>query len=246
MTILTLAKHEGWKGQLRTEGWHPERKVHPDTSDDSDGADKTCVGRRGWMVLLGPWKTSSFMAKGELIYERLTHSVIGAFFDVYNGLGFGFLEAVYTTALERELRDRGHKVGREVLAPVRYKGETVARQRLDMVVDEKLVVEVKSTYDLHGSAPRQVYNYLRGTGLHVGLLLHFGPQPKFYRIYCSKPSTSSHTLIHPNNPSHPKYPDEPSVLDASHNDAVTRPVTVGGSGYGDHPDDADSDGTGSP
>jgi GxxExxY protein len=198
------------------------------------------------MMLAVAWETSSIMAQGELIHKRLTHSVIGAFFDVYNGLGFGFLEAVYTTALERELRDRGHQVGREVLAPVRYKGEIVARQRLDMVVDTRLVVEVKSTYDLHGSAPRQVYNYLRGTGLHVGLLLHFGPRPKFYRIFCGKPSTSSSTLVYPNNPSHPKYPDEPSVLDASPADAVVDPVTVGDSGEGDHPDDADADGTGSP
>jgi GxxExxY protein len=199
------------------------------------------------MMLPEPSKAASIMAQGELIYERLTHSVIGAFFDVYNGLGFGFLEAIYTTALERELRDRGHQVGREVLAPVRYKGELVARQRLDMVVDTKLVVEVKSTYELHGSAPRQVYNYLRGTGLHVGLLLHFGPQPKFYRIFCSKRSTSSPTLVYPNNPSHPKYPDEPSVLDTSAAYAVDRPVIDSSSAADDHPDDADdADGTGSP
>ena len=199
------------------------------------------------MMLLDAWNTSSIMARGELIYERLTHSVVGAFFDVYNGLGFGFLEAVYTTALERELRDRGHKVGREVLAPVRYKGETVARQRLDMVVDRKLVVEVKSTYDLHGSAPRQVYNYLRGTGLQIGLLLHFGPQPKFYRIFCSKPSTASPTLIYPKHPGHPKYPDEPSVLDAGPVYAVNRLVAPAS---GANPDRADNpvyaDGSDSP
>ena len=238
---LALACRRDWHQErdkeLRTQGWHPERKVHPDTSDDADRADKTRGGRGEPMIRREAWRTPSVMARGELIYERLTHSVIGAFFDVYNGLGFGFLESVYTTALERELRDRGHQVGREVLAPVRYKGEIVARQRLDMVVDTRLVVEVKSTYDLHGSAPRQVYNYLRGTGLHVGLLLHFGPQPKFYRIFCSKPSTSSHTLIYPNNPGHPKYPDEPSVLDASRTDTVDCTVTDGASA---NPDDADS------
>jgi GxxExxY protein len=182
------------------------------------------------------------MAQGDLIYEKTTHSVIGAFFHVYNALGFGFLEAVYTSALERELRDRGHKVGREVLAPVRYKGELVARQRLDMVVDENLVVEVKSTYELHGAAPRQVYNYLRGTGLRLGLLLHFGPTPKFYRILCRQPSTSSSTLIYPHDPRHPKYPDEPSVLDASLADAIVDPETVGDSEDADHPNDADSTG----
>ena len=161
------------------------------------------------------------MARGELIYERLAHSVIGGFYDVYNTLGFGFLEQVYVTALERELRARGHAVGREVFVPVHYKGEQIVRQRLDMVVDEKLVVEIKSTYELHGAAARQVYNYLRATRLELGLLLHFGPQPKFYRILCRKPSTASSQILHPNNPGHPKYLDEPSVLDVGRNTPET-------------------------
>src|SRR5688572_28944668 len=118
----------------------------------------------------------------DLVEERLTHSIIGAFYDVYNALGFGFLELVYLSALERELRARGHAVGREVYVPVLYKGDEVARQRIDMVVDQRVVVEAKSTQDLHKSAKRQVYNYLRATRLEVGLLLHFGPEPSFYRL----------------------------------------------------------------
>jgi len=124
------------------------------------------------------------MALHELVEERLTHSVIGAFFEVYNTLGFGFLEHLYVRALERELVARGHTVGREVGIPVRYKGEELGTQRLDMIVDGRLVVETKSTYELHKAAPRQVYNYLRATRLEVGLLLHFGPQPRFYRLLC--------------------------------------------------------------
>jgi GxxExxY protein len=165
------------------------------------------------MTLLTLSDAQSVMARGELVYERLSHSVIGAFYDVYNTLGFGFLENVYAVSLDRELRDRGHSVGREVFVPVVYKGAIVARQRLDMVVDEKMVVEVKSTYELHGAAPRQVYNYLRATGMQLGLLLHFGPRPKFYRILCQKALTSSSSLIYPNYPGHSKNPDEPSVLD---------------------------------
>ena len=122
------------------------------------------------------------MSEQELIEGQLTESVIGAFYEVYNALGFGFLEQVYMAALERELRARGHAVGREVWVPVRYKGEEIARQRIDMAVDERLVVEAKSTQELHKSAPRQVYNYLRATRLQVGLLLHFGPDPAFYRL----------------------------------------------------------------
>ena len=90
-----------------------------------------------------------------LFEERLTHSVIGAFFDVYNTLGFGFLEHIYVMALERELLARNHRVAREVAVQVSYKGQWLGQQRLDMIVDEKLVVETKSTQELHKSAHRQ-------------------------------------------------------------------------------------------
>jgi GxxExxY protein len=122
------------------------------------------------------------MRSPSLIEGALTRSVIGAFYDVYNALGFGFLEHIYVLGMERELRDRGHDVGREVLVNVRYKGEVLGSQRLDMVVDGKLIVETKSTYKLHEAAPRQLYSYLKGTHLEVGLLLHFGPRPTFFRV----------------------------------------------------------------
>ena len=125
---------------------------------------------------------SCFMPADELIEGKLTESVIGAFYEVYNFLGFRFLEQVYLAALERELRARGHAVGREVWVPVFYKGDEISRQRLDMIVDERLVVEAKSTQELHKSAPRQLHNYLRATRIQVGLLLHFGPEPAFYRL----------------------------------------------------------------
>ncbi len=122
------------------------------------------------------------MAQGELIHERLTHSVIGAFFEVYNVLGFGFLEQIYLDALAIELRDRGHVVDREVSVRVRYKGANIGWQRVDIIVDNTLVVEVKSTTELHSSARRQLRNYLCATRLKLGLLLHFGPTARFYRL----------------------------------------------------------------
>jgi len=133
------------------------------------------------------------MPTSSLIEETLTYSVIGAFFEVYNTLGFGFLETIYVMGMERELRARGHRVARHVGVRVMYKGEELSQQRLDMVVDEKLIVEVKSTAQLHKFAPRQVYNYLKATHLEVGLLLHFGPEPAFYRLIAlsSVPSASS-------------------------------------------------------
>lgn len=126
------------------------------------------------------------MTQKQLIDEKLTGSVIGAFYEVYNTLGYGFLESVYAAALERELRDRGHRVAREMKVRVMYKGEELTTQRLDMIVDDRLVIEIKSTFDVHKAANRQVFSYLRATNLEVGLLLHFGPEARFHRIICDR------------------------------------------------------------
>jgi GxxExxY protein len=126
-----------------------------------------------------------------LIEEKLTRSIIGAFYSVYRALGFGFLEHVYVMALERELRARGHRVAREVSVDIMYHGEELCTQRLDMIVDERVVVETKSTYELHPAAQRQLYNYLRATRLEVGLLFHFGREPEFHRLMCRNPTPST-------------------------------------------------------
>jgi GxxExxY protein len=143
-----------------------------------------------------------------LVEETLSGSVIGAFYEVYNTLGFGFLEHIYVMALERELIARGHNVGREVGIRVQYKGDELGLQRIDMLVDEKLIVEVKSTYELHKAAPRQVFNYLRATNLEVGLLLYFGPKPSFFRLISSNKQSAASV---PSAAS-----GQPSVIDASH------------------------------
>ena len=122
-----------------------------------------------------------------LLEERLTGSVIGAFFEVYNTLGYGFLENLYVAALERELRARGHHVARQVGVRVTYKGQDLGVQRMDLVVDEKVLIEVKSTELLPPVSRRQLFNYLKATNLELGLLLHFGPNPRFYRLIHSNP-----------------------------------------------------------
>ncbi len=98
---------------------------------------------------------------------------------------------IYVSALERELRDRGHSVARELGVWVMYKGQHLATPRLDLVVDGKLIVEVKSGQNLPPVAIRQLFNYLKSTSLEVGLLLHFGPQPKFYRQVRSNDRSSA-------------------------------------------------------
>ena len=124
------------------------------------------------------------MEKRGLAEEEITGAIIRAFFEVYNTLGTGMPEYVYMRALQRETCASGHRVELEVPVAVHYKGEEVALLRLDMLVDGAVVVEAKSTDDLHPGAMRQLYNYLRATAYEVGLLLHFGQQPKFYRLEC--------------------------------------------------------------
>ena len=122
--------------------------------------------------------------QGGLLEEAVTRSVIGAFYDVHKELGFGFREYLYALALERELVAKGHRVDREVSVMVHYRGEPLAWQTLDMIVDEKLVLETKATERLHPGAKLQVFSYLCATNMEVGLLLHFGREPKFYRVIC--------------------------------------------------------------
>ena len=117
----------------------------------------------------------------QLLEGQTTESIISAFYEVYNILGHGLLEKAYTGALEYELQLRGHKVRREVLTEIGYKDRIVARYRTDRVVDDRVVVENKSTDRLSREDHRQVINFLRATKWEVGLLLHFGPKPAFYR-----------------------------------------------------------------
>ena len=120
-----------------------------------------------------------------LLHEDLTRSIIGGFFDVYGELGFGFLESVYSAALEIVLRERGHRVRREVSVTVYFRRQPISRQRIDMIVDNKVIVENKSTRLLSPADFQQIQGYVTSTKLEVGLLLHYGPEPKIHRMVSS-------------------------------------------------------------
>jgi GxxExxY protein len=93
------------------------------------------------------------------------------------------LESVYSAALTKVLRDRGHKVDREVPIRVWFEGEPIALQRIDMLVDSKVIVEIKCGDKLPVAAREQLFNYLRASDMEVGLLLHFGQRPEFIRQF---------------------------------------------------------------
>ena len=121
---------------------------------------------------------------GALLQEGTTRTILRAFYDVFNRLGFGFLEAVYANALEIELRLHGRRVEREVPVRVWYRGIPIGEYRADLVVEGVILVEIRATRSLDPRARQQTLNYLRGTELQVGLLLHFGPKPHFERVVC--------------------------------------------------------------
>jgi GxxExxY protein len=95
------------------------------------------------------------------------------------------LEHVYVLALEIELRRLGLQVRREVTTTVYYDGVPLCPYRIDMLVNDKVVIEVKSTYALRRGEQRQLLNLLRATDLEVGLFLHFGPEANFYRMFAA-------------------------------------------------------------
>jgi len=117
-----------------------------------------------------------------LLEADRVQSIIGAFYAVYNYYGFGLAESVYLGALEVELRRCGHVVERELAVEVRYHDVHVAWQRLDLVVDDRIIIESKATENLPSYAKRQLVAYLRATTFQVGVLLHFGPEPQFWRF----------------------------------------------------------------
>jgi len=116
----------------------------------------------------------------------LTRAVIGGFYTVYNALGCGFLESVYAKALCRELTERGLHVAREVAVDVYYKGDVVGFFRADVLVESRLVLDIKALPVLPTSARRQLLNYPRCSDLEVGLLLNFGDRPTIRRVVASK------------------------------------------------------------
>ena len=118
----------------------------------------------------------------DLKHYQTTKRILGVFYQVYNELGSGFLEAVYVEALTLAFRDAGLKVNRELPLEVRFRGQVIGRFRADLVIDGRVLVEVKAVPKLQPVHEAQLLNYLRATVLEVGLLLNFGSRPQFRRL----------------------------------------------------------------
>jgi GxxExxY protein len=110
----------------------------------------------------------------ELLYKELAYAIVGAAMEVHNQLGPGFLEVVYRKALIYELTLRGILVEEEKLLPVYYKGQLVGEYRADIVVDGKIILEIKAVSALTKAHDAQAIHYLTATGLRLAILINFG------------------------------------------------------------------------
>jgi GxxExxY protein len=130
-------------------------------------------------------KPTSARPHRRLLHAEITQRVLTTFFDVYNELGTGFLESVYQTALAQALGAVPMHTDREVPIDVFFRHAVIGRCYADLVVENRVIVEVKAVRRLVPEHQAQLLHYLRATAMEVGLLLNFGPRPQFQRLIYS-------------------------------------------------------------
>lgn len=114
-------------------------------------------------------------------HEDLTRGILKVFYQVYNELGFGFLEKVYQNSMYLALKQEGYYVSSQQKIDVYFRGIKVGEYFADLVVNELVIIELKSATAIVEEFEAQLLNYLRGTNMEVGLLLNFGQKPEVKR-----------------------------------------------------------------
>ena len=120
-------------------------------------------------------------------HKELTAKIIDCAYKVHRELGFGFLESVYQNALVIELTKAGLKSEREKRIQVYYDGKVVGEFVADILVEEKVILELKSVSKVHPAHEAQLINYLKATGIKVGLLINFGEKVEIKRKVLDRP-----------------------------------------------------------
>lgn len=126
----------------------------------------------------------------EYLHSELTKEIISAFYEVYNTLGYGFLEKVYENSLMIELMDRGFKVENQKSINVYFKGRITGEYFADIVVEDKVILELKAVEKLNEEHEFQLINYLKASQIEIGLLLNFGKNPQICRKVFSNKNKS--------------------------------------------------------
>ena len=116
-----------------------------------------------------------------LLYKDITEEIISAYYYVYNELGYGFLEKVYENAMLIELKSRGFNVESQKIIKVHFKDSVVGEYFADLIVEDKIILELKSCEALALEHEVQLFNYLKATNIEVGLLFNFGKRTAFKR-----------------------------------------------------------------
>lgn len=118
----------------------------------------------------------------DLLHGSITDSILKVYYEVYNELGAGFLEKVYQNAMYFELIARGYKVEAQKQIKVYFKKQLIGDYFADLLVENKVIVELKACELLMNVHVAQTMNYLKATEIEVGLLLNFGEEPEFKRF----------------------------------------------------------------
>lgn len=136
----------------------------------------------------------------EGLESDLTNEMMGAYFAVYNSLGYGFLEKVYENAIALELRKRGLQVETQKPLRVFYGGQVVGEYVADIVVNGKVLIELKAVRQILVEHEAQLLNYLKATPIEVGLLFNFGPKADYRRrVYSNERKGSLEWVEQPHN-----------------------------------------------
>lgn len=140
-------------------------------------------------------------------HADVTERVIAAFYQVYNALGYGFLEKVYHNALGVELKARGLAATPKAQLLVYYAGEVVGEYYPDYLVENCVILELKSAEGIAQEHHAQLLNYLKATDIDVGLILNFGPKPEVRRkVFETARHRPTQTAIPPPGPDLPPDP----------------------------------------
>jgi GxxExxY protein len=118
----------------------------------------------------------------KVIEPDLSYLIVAAFYRVFKGLGPTQPERLCVRALALVLAEYGLRFKLEHPVPVFFEGRQIGLYKVDMLVEDCIIIEVKTSEILYAAAKAQVRNYLLATGLELGILLHFGPRPQFHRI----------------------------------------------------------------
>jgi GxxExxY protein len=121
-----------------------------------------------------------------MLYEDITKEILRASFEVSNELGIGYLESVYEKALLIALRQKGLKAENQIPLQVKFRGEIVGEFFVDILVEDKILIELKVVNALTKELYAQTINYLKATGIEVGLLINFGNAKLEYRRFNNK------------------------------------------------------------